>query len=54
MITIGELLTKKIKSGSYDRDDLMPKLDVFLLKNRISKEKYEELVALMDAKAAAE
>lgn len=38
------LIKKIITKGSYDRDDLMNKLDVFLLAGRITDEQYKELV----------
>ena len=40
-----------INSGNYEHDDMMKKLDVFLLGNRITQEQYTELVGLMNAAA---
>ena len=40
-----------IQNGNYEKEDMMMKLDVFLLNNRITKEQYEELIGLInDAK----
>ena len=36
-----------INRGGYDKADMMQKLDVFLLNNRITEEQYNELVGLM-------
>lgn len=36
-----------IKNGNYQKDDMLNKLDVFLLNNRITQEQYNELVELM-------
>lgn len=41
---------KLIEAGRYEYDDMMNKLDVFLLGNRITQEQYKELVELMDSK----
>ena len=38
---------KLIENGSYVKDDMMNKLDVFLMAGRITNEQYTELVALM-------
>ena len=43
---------KLIEAGRYEFDDMMNKLDVFLLGNRITQEQYTELVGLMDSKTA--
>jgi hypothetical protein len=41
---------KVIQNGTYGtREDMMIKLDVFLLNNRISQEQYTELVGLLPA-----
>jgi hypothetical protein len=37
-----------IQNGNYEKEDMMMKLDVFLLNNRITQENYNELVDLMD------
>lgn len=39
---------KLIEAGRYEYDDMMNKLDVFLLGDRITQAQYTELVALMD------
>ena len=36
-----------INRGGYDNADMMQKLDVFLLNNRITEAEYNELVTLM-------
>ena len=41
---------KLIEAGRYEYNDMMNKLDVFLLGDRIAQEQYTELVALMDSK----
>ena len=38
---------KLILMGSYDKVDMTNKLDIFLLKNRITEEQYTELIDLM-------
>lgn len=38
-----------ITSGNYEYNDMMKKLDVFLLGNRITQEQYTELTGLMAA-----
>ncbi|MDD3040024.1 MAG: hypothetical protein PHO71_19450 [Bacteroides sp.] len=40
-------LVKMITRGSYDKEDLLRKMDIYLLNNRITQEQYTELVALM-------
>ena len=37
-----------IQNGNYEKDDMLMKLDVFLLNNRITQAQYEELVGMMD------
>ena len=39
---------KIITSGRYEKQDMLDKLDVFLLAKRITDEQYEELVKMMD------
>lgn len=36
---------KIIDRGNYDKEDMLDKLDVFFLAERITKEEYNELVA---------
>lgn len=43
-----------IKKDRYEYDDMMKKLDVFLLKDRISLEEYNILVQMMDDKKVGE
>ena len=38
---------KMILNGNYDKEDMINKLDIYLLKNRITKEQYKELVDLI-------
>lgn len=39
---------KIIANGNYNKDDMLDKLDVFLLAGRITDEQYNELVALLE------
>ena len=41
------LIKKVIAKGNYDKDELMDKLDVFLLAGRITEEKYKEIAEMM-------
>ena len=41
----------KIRSGNYNRDDMMTKLDLYMLNNRITSEQYTELVGMMSPSA---
>jgi len=40
-------LKKLIENGTYDKESMMSKMDIFLLNNRITEEQYNELMALM-------
>lgn len=40
-------MKKIIDSGEYDRADMLNKLDIFLLGDRITKEQYDELSGLV-------
>ncbi|MBC2721847.1 hypothetical protein [Desulfosporosinus sp.] len=43
---------KVIQNGTYGtEEDMMIKLDVFLLNNRITQDQYNELVGLLNASA---
>lgn len=43
---------KVIQNGTYGtKEDMMIKLDVFLLNNRITQDQYNELVGLLNASA---
>lgn len=44
---------KLISNGKYEKEDMLNKLDVFLLGNRISQSEYEELVKMMNEKESA-
>lgn len=41
-------LKTKIERGTYDKDDLLKKMDLYLLRNRITEEQYNELFELME------
>jgi hypothetical protein len=41
-------MKKIIESGGFDHEDVLTKLDVFYLGNRITKAQYEELAALVN------
>ena len=40
-------LKKLIERGAYKKEDMLNKLDVFLMANRITEEQYQELVGMM-------
>ena len=50
---IYRLCKKLIEGGNYTYEDMLNKLDVFLLGNRITIEQYKELKELMDSKVVA-
>ncbi len=39
---------KMILNGNYDKEDMMNKLDIYLLKNRITEEQYTELIDMIN------
>lgn len=39
---------KIIERGNYDKDDMLMKLDVFLLNNRITQDQYNELSKIIN------
>lgn len=41
---------KLIEIGRYEKDDMLNKLDIFLLNNRINQSEYEELVNVINSK----
>lgn len=43
-------LKKIIQQGTFNKNDLMNKIDIFLLANRITEDQYKELVNLLNAK----
>lgn len=46
-----DLCKKVIETGTYGpKEEMLIKLDVFLLNNRITQEEYEELVNLLENK----
>ena len=40
-------IKKLVINGAYDKEDMLKKLDVFLLMDRITEEQYQELVGMM-------
>lgn len=48
MNQIYKVIKRIIESGTYDKDDIQKKLDIYLAYNRITQEQYEELVAMMN------
>lgn len=45
------LLKRVITNGSYDKQELLNKMDTYLLYNRITQAQYDELVAMMNSQA---
>lgn len=43
-----ERVKKIIQSGRYDRQDILAKLDVFLLAGRITVQEYDTLAEMME------
>ena len=43
---------KLIEAGRYEREDMLNKLDVFLLNNRLTETEYNELVGLIQEREA--
>ena len=43
------MVFNKIESGNYDKEDLLNKMDVYLLCNRMTEEQYKELKEKMEA-----
>lgn len=41
-------LKKLIERGAYKKEDMLNKLDVFLMANRITEEQYQELIGMME------
>lgn len=41
------LMKTIITRGTYDKEDMLKKMDVFLLNSRITEEQYNELTVLM-------
>ena len=41
-------ICKKITlNGNYDKEDISKKLDIFLLKNKLTLEEYQELISII-------
>lgn len=43
-----KLCKRIIENGNYDKEDLLMKLDVFLLNDRLTQVEYEELVGMLN------
>ena len=43
------LCKKIIAKGNYDKDELLNKMDIFLLNNRITQEQYNELAGMINS-----
>lgn len=43
-----KVIENSINRGTLDKEDMLVKLDVFLLGNRITKEEYQELVDMVN------
>lgn len=41
-------LVKMITRGTFEKEELTSKMDIYLLNNRISESEYTELLSLMD------
>jgi len=41
------LCKKVIAKGNYDKEDLLNKIDIYFMNNRITEDQYKELVALI-------
>lgn len=48
--TAYRLCKSSIERGTYEYEDMMGKLDLFVFAERITEEQYLELIALMDEK----
>lgn len=46
------LMKRLIAAGRYEAEDMMTKLDVYLLYGRITQEQYEELMSMIAADEA--
>jgi hypothetical protein len=49
-MTTYEMCKILIQKGRYEKNDMLRKLDIFLLGNRITEEEYKELVELIEKK----
>lgn len=45
-----ERCKKLVQTGNYEQEDMLKKLDVFLLADRITTEQYNELTGMMQKK----
>lgn len=41
------LIKTMVTKGTYEKEDILKKMDVFLLNSRLNEEQYNELVTLM-------
>ena len=48
MNSIYDMCKKLIVNDKYEKNDLLGKLDIFLLADRITKDQYLELITLMN------
>lgn len=45
-----ELLNKVIKGGKFEKQDILNKLDVYMMLNKITLDQYNELMLLINIK----
>lgn len=43
-----DTIKRLVIAGNYTKEDMLNKMDVFLLANRISEQEYNEILALME------
>lgn len=48
-----EMCKTLIEKGRYEKEDMTQKLDIFLLGDRVTKEEYQELIAMMNPQVVA-
>lgn len=48
-MTTFTICKRVIEIGRYEKEDMLNKLDVFLLSDRLSQSEYEELVGIINA-----
>jgi hypothetical protein len=54
MMSTYEMCKILIQKGRYEKNDMLRKLDIFLLGDRITEEEYTELVELMNSQESRE
>lgn len=42
-----DLIKTMVTKGTYEKEDILKKMDVFLLNSRLNEEQYNEIVTLM-------